>query len=311
MKHNIFTLLFLTISFSFAQNTITSEDILITNDSIKLPGTLTYNEDLEKQSLIIFVPGSGNPNRNGNQPQLGVKGSYIKQLSSILNSKGFAFFRYDKRNVTQDNVKYLLKSYEFSDLVSDVSTIINNFKNDKRFNNITLIGHSQGSLVAMMAINNVIDKYISLAGLGESADKTIVRQITAQDSSFGKIAKAHIDELKLTGTIKEVNPALISLFAAQNHQFLSSYFKLDPQEEIKKLTLPILILNGTKDLQVKEKDAYNLHNANPKSKLVMIKDMNHVLKTITKEEDNLKSYTSPDFPLSEELITIIEAFIKQ
>ena len=39
--------------------------------------------------------------------------------------------------------------------------------------------------------------------------------------------------------------------------------------------------------------------------------MNHVLKTITKEEDNLKSYTSPDFPLSEELITIIEAFIKQ
>ena len=83
-----------------------------------------------------------------------------------------------------------------------MSAIINNFKNDKRFNNITLIGHSQGSLVAMMAINDAIDKYISLAGLGESADKTIVRQITTQDSSFGKVAKAHIDEFKINRNYK-------------------------------------------------------------------------------------------------------------
>ena len=74
--------------------------------------------------------------------------------------------------------------------------------------------------------------------------------------------------------------------------------------------MPILILNGTKDLQVTVEDANNLHNAQPNSELVIIENMNHVLKTIEKDEDNLTSYSSPDFPLSSELISAIENFIK-
>lgn len=44
----------------------------------------------------------------------------------------------------------------------------------------------------------------------------------------------------------------------------------------------------------------------------MINDkMNHVLKIIEKDENNFASYSSPDYKLSEELVTTIEAFIKQ
>ncbi len=310
----IFRILLLSVVFSvsaFAQGKWTAEDILVTNDSIKLPGTLTYDKSVEQQPLVIFVPGSGNPDRNGNQPQFGVNGNYIKQLSEALNAQDIAFFRYDKRNVTTSNIKHILKSYEFGDLVKDVSAIIEQFKDDKRFKSITLIGHSQGSLVAMLAVNHNIDKYISLAGLGESADKTIVRQLKAQSEAYAEIAEAHIDELKTTGTIKEVNPMLASLFAKPNHQFLSSYFLVDPTEMIKKLKIPILIINGTKDLQVTEDDAKNLHQANPNSELVLIDNMNHVLKIIEKDEDNLASYSSPDFKLSDTLVTTIESFIKQ
>jgi hypothetical protein len=281
------------------------------NDSIQLPGTLTYNSELEQQPLVIFVNGSGNPDRNGNQPQFGVNGNYIKQFAEAMTERNVAFFRFDKRNVTPSNMKHILKSYEFNDLVKDVTAVINTFKDDKRFSSIILIGHSQGSLVAMMAVNNNISKYISLAGIGESVDKTIIRQYNAQSPDLAKLVEEHIKELKTTGTIKNVNPMLVGLFAKQNHQFLNSYLPLDPTEEIKKLTIPVLIVNGNKDIQVKEEDAKNLHKANPKSELVIIDKMNHVLKTIEKDEDNMASYISPDFNLSEELVKVIETFIKK
>ena len=309
LKLVLFTLFCFAITYS--QEHVMSEEILVMNDSIQLPGTLTFNPDLEEQPLVIFVSGSGNPDRNGNQPQFGVNGNYIKQFAEALNNKNIAFFRYDKRNVTPSNIKFILESYEFNDLVKDVSAIIDQFKNDKRFSSITLIGHSQGSLVSMMAVNEHIDKYISLAGLGESAGKTIVRQYNAQSPELAKLVEAHLEELKSTGTIQEVNPMLMNLFAKQNHQFLKSYVELDPTEEVKSLSIPILILNGTKDIQVEVKDAQNLHEASPNSELVIIDKMNHVLKTIEKDENNLASYMSPDFPLSEELVNTVETFIKK
>ncbi|MEZ4793197.1 MAG: alpha/beta hydrolase [Gelidibacter sp.] len=311
MKKIFFLLVISNVALLFSQDHILSEEIMIMNDSIQLPGTLTYNEDVKAQPLIIFVSGSGNPDRNGNQPQFGVNGNYIMQLSEAMNKKDIAFFRFDKRNVTKENMPQILKHYTFSDLVDDVSAIINHFKDDKRFGSIILIGHSQGSLVAMMAANDHIDKYISLAGIGEPVGNTIVRQYKSQNEALGNIVEQHIMELTETGTIKEVNPNLAILFAPQNYGFLNGYLKIDPKEEIKKLTVPTLILNGNKDLQVKEEDAENLHSAKPNSKMVIIDKMNHVLKTIEKDEDNIASYSSPDFPLSEELVNTIEAFIKK
>ena len=293
---------------SFAQ--IKTENITIKNDSILLPGTLTFNEN-NKQPLLIFVPGSGNPDRNGNQPDFNVNPDYIKQLSNSLTANNLAFFRYDKRNVTKENIKHILKQYVFEDLVKDVSSIIENFKEDKRFTEIILIGHSQGSLVAMLAVNQHIDKYISLAGLGESADKALTRQITAQSPILGETAKQHLTELKSTGSIKEIHPFLSAIFTKQNHEFLVSYIKYNPSEEIQKITIPTLIINGTKDFQVPVEDAKALHNANPSSELQIITNMNHVLKHIEKEDDNMKSYTTPDFSISKELITAIVNFAKQ
>lgn len=296
---------------TFAQDAFTSEDILIMNDSIQLPGTLTYNSEIKTQPLLIFVNGSGNPDRNGNQPQFGVNGDYIKQFAEAITEREIAFFRFDKRNVTPSNIKHILKSYEFNDLVKDVTAVIDAFKDDTRFSSITLIGHSQGSLVAMMSAIEGVDNYISLAGIGESVDKTIIRQYNVQSPDLAKVVESHINELATSGTIVEINPMLIGLFAKQNHQFLKSYLKLDPTVEIQKLDIPILIINGTKDLQVEVKDAKNLHKASPKSELVIINNMNHVLKTIEKDEDNMASYMSPDFALSEKLVEVVETFIKK
>jgi len=298
-------------STAIAQPEIISEDLLLMNDSIQLPGTLTLNKTLEKQPLVIFVQGSGNPDRNGNQPAFGVNINYIKLLRDKLNENGIAFYSYDKRNVTKSNIKFIMQAFNFDDLVNDVEVAINKFKNDSRFNSITLIGHSQGSLIAMLAINKHIDKYISLAGLGESVDKALTRQITAQSAPLGEKTEAYFKELRETGTIKDVDPLLASIFAKVNLPFLESYTKYDPTEELRKITVPTLIINGEKDIQVLVSDAKSLHNAKPDSKLVLLSKMNHVLKDIEEDSDNLVSYTSPDFPLSMELVDAITQFVKQ
>jgi hypothetical protein len=289
----------------FAQ--IQSEEITLHNNKIELPGTLSYSK--ENTPLIIWVHGSGPVDRNGNQPAQNIKSNYIKQFRDAINTKDIAFFSFDKRTANKNNHAFL-KDTKVPDFALDAQAVINHFKNTKQFSEIILIGHSQGSLVAMLAAKN-IDKYISLAGAGETIDKTMIRQISKNNPTLGEAAKQQFDTLKIKGKIEVINPFLRSVFAKPMQSFWYSWMLLNPLEEIKKLSIPVLIINGDKDLQVQVKDAKALHMANSKSKLVIIKNMNHVLKDIQKEEDNLSSYYSDAFPISEKLIETIGSFVKK
>jgi hypothetical protein len=282
---------------SFAQ--VTSEEINLNNGVIQLPGTLSFTS--EKSPLLIWIHGSGGVDRDGNPAK------YIQQFREAINKENLAFFSYDKRTANPKNAAFL-KDILIDDFVSDIEVVIAHFKNDTRFTSIILVGHSQGSLLAMMASKNV-DKYISVAGAGETIDKTIIRQISNQSEEFGKLTANYFLELKETGKIKEVNPNLLSLFAPQNQQFLSSWVELNPIDEIKKVTIPTLIIQGNKDIQVQIADAENLSKAKPDAQFVIIKNLNHVLKTIEKDEDNLKSYMSDSYPISEEFIKVIRDFV--
>ncbi|MCX7550611.1 alpha/beta hydrolase family protein [Xanthomarina sp. F2636L] len=294
-----------------AQENIISEEILIMNDSVKLPGTLSYNKNLKSQPLAIFIHGSGNVDRNGNQAGVNINANYIKQLSDSLNGKGIALYRYDKRTSTEENMKFVMTDLNFDRFVDDANLAINKFKDDNRFNSITLIGHSQGSLVAMLAAQENVDKYVSLAGISENMGDFIINSYKLYSDEMGNMAKQQIDELKETRTIETINPALAHLFSKPNQPFFITWMAYNPSEEIKKLDIPVLIINGTKDLQVKFDEANKLHEAKPDSELVFIDNMNHVLKDIEKDEDNMKSYYSPDYPLSIDLINTLEVFIKK
>ncbi|MFD2585303.1 alpha/beta hydrolase family protein [Croceitalea marina] len=294
---------------------IVIEEIDLKNGQISIPGTLSYPKTKQKVPLLIFVHGSGNVDRNGNQGGL-AKANYIAQLSDSLTKNGIALYRYDKRTSNTNNFKFL-KNISLTDFVDDVSKVIAHFKNDNRFKSIHLIGHSQGSLVAMLAADDNIKSYISLAGPSNTIDSVISKQLTEQNEGLGKIAKEHFAELAKTDTILSVNPMLLSIFAPQNQKFFKSWMSISPTSEIKKINKPILIIQGEKDLQINTADANNLLNAitenssvlEHNAELILIDNMNHVLKEIEKQEENLKSYTSPNFPLSSELVNAITTFI--
>lgn len=293
------------ISVAIAQ--VKSEEITIYNEQIELPGTLTFIE--ENTPLVIWVHGSGNVDRNGNQTGTPVKANYIKQFRDAVNKENIAFFSFDKRTANSNNKK-ILQGTLITDFALDVVKIVTHFKKENRFSKIILAGHSQGSLIAMLALENV-DKYISIAGAGESVDKVMVKQIGKNNPTLGEAAQEQFDSLRINGKITVVNPFLMSVFAKQNQAFLYSWMQLDPTEEIKKIKVPILIIQGNKDLQVKMEDATNLLLANKNAELIAINKMNHVLKDIEKEEDNLKSYFSDAFPISKKLIEKVLEFVKK
>ena len=90
-----------------------------------------------------------------------------------------------------------------------------------------------------------------------------------------------------------------------------NWMKHTPTEVIKELKMPILLINGTKDLQVSESEAELLKEANEKSKLTIIENMNHVLFEIKGDDlENSKSYNESFRPISPQLITSIIKFIK-
>ncbi len=286
---------------------IQEEEIQLFNGVIELPGTLTYPKVDKKLPLALFVHGSGNVDRNGNQGAF-IKANYIKLLADSLNQQGIAFYRFDKRTSNPTNFAHLANT-SFYDLVADVAIAIQHFKQDTRFNSIHLIGHSQGSLIAMLNAKEGIASYISLAGPGQSFDQALIGQLTQQNEELGKVATDHIAELKKKDTILKVNPNLIQLFAPQNQKFLKEWMLIDPAETLKTLEIPILILQGDSDLQLTLKDANNLKDANPKAQMEVIPQMNHVLKTVKTLQENQESYVKPEYPLSSILVRSLTQFI--
>jgi hypothetical protein len=155
------------------------------------------------------------------------------------------------------------------------------------------------------------DGFISLAGLGRPIDEVLFEQIEKNAPILKDDSKPVLDSLKKGKTIAIKNPLLNTIFRESVQPYLISWIKYKPQDEIKKVQVPILLINGTKDLQVPQTEAYLLQKANPKSELFIVENMNHVLKEIINDDDNLKSYSNPDLPVMQSLIERIKVFINK
>ncbi len=306
-------LLFIGIFFQlngYAQNTI-AQDLRISD---YIEGTL-LSPNSKTSTLAIIIPGSGPNDRDGNQNF--VKNNSLKYLAEDLTNNGIATFRYDKRALSmlkKGASEKQIKQLRFSDFVNDTKKVIDFFVKRNRYNNIYIIGHSQGSLVGMLAVTENVTGFISIAGAGNSIDKIITEQIAAMGApDLVESAQKTFSILKTGKLDKNFNPGLANIFNLDVQPFISSWMNYQPTEEIAKLTIPTLIINGTKDIQVSTSDAELLYKASTNGKLVLIENMNHVLKNVASDDaqENVKTYNMPQLKNTTELSKEIIAFIKQ
>ena len=283
-----------------------SEDISINNF---VDGTLLTPNSKKKPILAILIAGSGPTDRNGNQNFL--KNNALKKLAKSLSNHGIATFRYDKRVVKQIVTGNIDKNTTFDDFVTDATSVIEYFKETNAYSKIYVIGHGQGSLVGMLAGKGRIDGFVSLAGAGQSIDKVIIEQVQKTAPQYTEDAKRVFGIMRSGKTTSDYPPVLYSLFNIEIQPFMMNWMEYDPKEVIKSLNVPILIINGTKDLRVSVEESKMLKEAAPEADLKIIDKMNHVLFIIEGDNlDNAKSYNESARNISQELVSDILEFIK-
>jgi len=306
----------LTIMFSlFIIFTIKAGEVSIKVNGYTLKGTLEVPNTGKTVDVVLIISGSGPTDRNGNSRLLPGKNNSLKMLADSLYANGIASLRYDKRGIGESS-KLKETDVRFDMYVNDAVHWIEFLRKNKRFSKIIIAGHSEGSLIGMIAADREhADKFISLCGAGRPAYTVIEEQLKKSKlpEPLMKECNSIIDSLRHGTTVNKVDRPLTRLFRPSVQPYLISWFKYDPAKEIARLKIPVLIIEGTTDIQIDVKDAKRLAKANNNGKLKIINNMNHILKNVPTldRRKNYKSYSNPDLPLPEELCKNIIKFIKQ
>jgi pimeloyl-ACP methyl ester carboxylesterase len=304
-----------------AQGTLPPKPLAIVEDSVSLVtpagrvfGTLELPAHSFPVPVALIIAGSGPTDRNGNSIALPGSNNSLKLLAAGLAERGIASLRYDKRGIAASRAAMTKEEdIRFEDFIADAKGWIAQLRSDPRFSTITIVGHSEGSLIGIVAAREAnADGFVSLEGAGRNAKDVIIAQLSAQlPPAVVDRAKDIMEKIESGQQVDSIPPFLAPLFRPSVRPYLVSWFRYTPSTEMAKLTIPALVVQGTTDIQTSEEDARLLAAALPSARLVMIEGMNHVLKTAPPgRAEQMAAYSDPSLPVVPELLEEIRSFIK-
>lgn len=283
-------------------------------DGSILSGTLLFPSIEQDWALPIalLVAGRGKTDRNGNN-RLMLNNS-LKMIAEGLAAEGIASLRYDNRGVGGSHSRNFNKSaITLSTYIDDVRGWISFIKNDPRFAQLTIIGYSQGAKLALTVLTQggEAQQVILIAGAGRPLDIVLKNQLARQPEQIKELSYAIIDTLKKGKQYKNVPVFLNSLFRLTAQPKLIAEFSIIPTELAAKIDIPMLIIQGTTDIQATLEDAIALSEANQEAELMIIENMNHVLKECitTNKEKQTVYYSNPNIELHPKLVPAVVNFI--
>ncbi|HZZ66482.1 MAG TPA: alpha/beta fold hydrolase [Candidatus Baltobacteraceae bacterium] len=268
-------------------------------------GTLALPDGAGPFPVVLIIAGSGPTDRDGNNPMLGGGNTY-KLLAAALAKRGIASVRYDKRGIGQSAASApSQRNLRFDMYVEDAAAWLRQLKNDRRFTRVVVAGHSEGSLIGMIAAQRApADAFVSLEGAGRRGSVVLLEQLKKQLTPTVYAQTESVVNTLASGKTAALPAAwpqgLRSLFDPSIQPYLISWFAYDPQTEIHKLRIPVTIVQGTADVQVSMTDADALKDGSPRAKLVLVAGMNHVLRydpDVSSMQAVIKGYQDPTLPI--------------
>jgi len=252
-----------------------------TDAGVTLSGTFTRPSQKGKYPVVILISGSGRHDRDGSA----MTHKPFLVLSDDLTRKGIAVLRYDDRGFGESTGDF--SKATTADFAQDVLSAVRYLKSRKDIDieQIGLIGHSEGGIIAPLAANQTSDIsfMVSLAGTGIPGSEVSVMQSKSlrpfpvpDEETFEKNVRKSI---KIASSDKEISQKRKELLA-HNEAYLAAilkslgapdeniskfikneiesvlkpwntyFFNYNPAEEFEKLRIPVLSLNGSKDTQV-------------------------------------------------------------
>ncbi len=290
--------------------------------NITLTGSFTFPQSGGPFPAVVLVTGSGPQDRDETLAG-GINHKPFLILSDYLTRNGIAVLRYDDRGIGKSKGNFVLSTTE--DFATDAQAAVEYLKTRKEVDpkKIGIAGHSEGGLIApMVAVNSSDVRYIILlAGPGLPGKdilllqaKLISKASGEKDEEIDKATKLNekiyavilseqdnaVAEKKIKILYDEFVNTLSSdkkkeaedrkpMFEQSIKQLTNPWFKFfvkfDPRPVLENVTVPVLVLNGEKDLQVPPKE--NLAEiekalkagGNTNFKIVELQNLNHLFQT--------------------------------
>jgi len=249
--------------------------------NVTLAGTLTTPRTAGPFPTILLLAGSGPHDRDetlaGHKPFL--------VLADALTRNGYAVLRYDKRGIANSTGDYASATTE--DFASDAEASITYLKTrpDLNMKKFGVIGHSEGGIIApMLAVRNPqqISWLVLLAAPALKGEETLLLQskliaqasglsdaqisgslafdrqayyLVRQEHDSAALEKKLNDLVRVSGMAGQLPPpALQSQIRLISSPWFRFFLDYDPAATVKKVTCPVLALDGDKDLQVPSKE---------------------------------------------------------
>lgn len=312
MKRLLLCLLLITT----ATATAAERGVSIRRDFGILHGTLAEPEG-GSETVVLIIAGSGPTDRNCNNPH-GLRTNSFSYLSEELSRTGIASLRYDKRGIGESvfNDPRKMAEVVFEDFIGDAAAWAD-YLAGQGYRKIVLFGHSEGALIALCAAqdNPQITAVVSASGPGYPFDEVLKSQLSRQlsltEMALYLRADGILTSLKRGEKVADIPQPLISLFHPSVQPFLISILRYDPRELIRKLEIPVLIVQGDNDLQVTADNADQLAKAQPRARRIIIEGMTHPLKKCegSTPADQTGVYGNPTLPLDPDFTKAVTTFI--
>ena len=288
--------------------------VVLPTERGELHGSLRLPVTPGPHPLVLIIAGSGPTDRDGNSALLPGRNDSLMMFAEALAENGVASLRYDKRGVGRSGSAAIPeRELRVSHFVDDAAGFAELMRGDHRFSSLTVLGHSEGALIGtMLAERGRVDGFISVAGMGRTFDEVIREQLAEYPDALRTAADRILNELRAGRTVSETPSELDALFRPTVQPYLISVIEIDPAERISRLTVPTLIVQGDRDLQVSVADAERLHSARGDADLIVITGMNHVLKAVGSDlESNQRAYSDPTLPIAPGFVEALVRFVEE
>ncbi len=280
----------------------------------KINGSLLLPAAKGQVPVALIIAGSGPTDRNGNSTALPGANNSLMLLAQALGDAGFASVRYDKRGIAASLPAGASEAdLRFDTYVDDAAAWITMLRRDPRFSTVTVIGHSEGSLIGMLAAKKAgASAFISLAGVARGAADVLRTQLAGKlPPALAAQNEAVLVSLEGGRTTANAPKELASLYRDSVQPYLVSWFKYVPAQQVARLEVPVLIVQGSTDIQVAVSEAEALKKACPQARLTVIPGMNHVLKMVDGAMPaQMASYSDPALPVSPALVAAMVEFMR-
>jgi len=280
------------------------------DDHAFLYGSFLRPANKNNYSAVLILPEAG-ADRNGNAADQEVKPDTYRELAEALAAKGIASVRIDKRGVGQ-SAKAIAREDDlrFDAYVDDAVTWIRFLQAQPHVGCVAVFGHSESALVAALAAKKVkVCAIIEAAGASRPFAAVLAGQLKIAFDA-GRMTKEDydqavriLDQLTAGKPVADPPKKLEPLFRKSVQPYLISWLNLNPVDALKTNT-PVLILQGSSDVELNSDDPRRLSTSPKNVRVVMVSGADHDLKIRAAD-----SKADQQRPLSPQVASSIQTFL--